>query len=295
MTVSSVFIIANGKKRESLQLSEEILGYLNERGISGSMVSTASGEDELSVPISTDLVITLGGDGTVLYAARAVNEMGIPILPVNLGTFGYITEVGKDEWKEALEFFIEHGTNISRRLMLRITVHRGGRRVWQASALNEAVITSGGIAKVIALDLSLDKTPAGSFRADGMIIATPTGSTGYSLAAGGPILDADMSAIIITPVCPFTLSNIIITPVCPFTLSNRPLVTSGKVVTLTVKSGQRTDILLTADGQLVFPLEEGDTITVEKSRSRALLVKSLRRNFTEVIRDKLHWSGEMHA
>ncbi len=282
MTVSSVFIIANGKKRESLQLSEEILGYLNERGISGSMVSTASGEDELSVPISTDLVITLGGDGTVLYAARAVNEMGIPILPVNLGTFGYITEVGKDEWKEALEFFIEHGTNISRRLMLRITVHRGGRRVWQASALNEAVITSGGIAKVIALDLSLDKTPAGSFRADGMIIATPTGSTGYSLAAGGPILDADMSAIIITPVCPFTLSN-------------RPLVTSGKVVTLTVKSGQRTDILLTADGQLVFPLEEGDTITVEKSRSRALLVKSLRRNFTEVIRDKLHWSGEMHA
>ena len=282
MTVSSVFIIANGKKKESLQLSEQILGYLNERGISGSMVSTASGEDELSVPISTDLVITLGGDGTVLYAARAVNEMGIPILPVNLGTFGYITEVGKDEWKEALEFFIEHGTNISRRLMLRITVHRGGRRVWQASALNEAVITSGGIAKVIALDLSLDKTPAGSFRADGMIIATPTGSTGYSLAAGGPILDADMSAIIITPVCPFTLSN-------------RPLVTSGKVVTLTVKSGQRTDILLTADGQLVFPLEEGDTITVEKSRSRALLVKSLRRNFTEVIRDKLHWSGEMHA
>ena len=282
MTVSSVFIIANGKKRESLQLSEQILGYLNERGISGSMVSTASGEDELSVPISTDLVITLGGDGTVLYAARAVNEMGIPILPVNLGTFGYITEVGKDEWKEALEFFIEHGTNISRRLMLRITVHRGGRRVWQASALNEAVITSGGIAKVIALDLSLDKTPAGSFRADGMIIATPTGSTGYSLAAGGPILDADMSAIIITPVCPFTLSN-------------RPLVTSGKVVTLTVKSGQRTDILLTADGQLVFPHEEGDTITVEKSRSRALLVKSMRRNFTEVIRDKLHWSGEMHA
>lgn len=282
MTVSSVFIIANGKKRESLQLSEEILGYLKGRGISGSMVSTASGEDELSVPMSTDLVITLGGDGTVLYAARAVNEMGIPILPVNLGTFGYITEVGKDEWKEALDYFIEHGTNISRRLMLRITVHRGGRRVWQASALNEAVITSGGIAKVIALDLSLDKTPAGSFRADGMIIATPTGSTGYSLAAGGPILDADMSAIIITPVCPFTLSN-------------RPLVTSGKVVTLTVKSGQRTDILLTADGQLVFPLEEGDTITVEKSRSRALLVKSLRRNFTEVIRDKLHWSGEMHA
>lgn len=282
MTVSRVFIIANGMKEESRELSERIINYLESHGIEGHVVSTHSNEDELSVPMNTDLVITLGGDGTVLYAARAVNEMGIPILPVNLGTFGYITEVGKDEWQEALEYFISNGSNISRRLMLRITVHRNGKRVWQGSALNEAVITSAGIAKVISLNLALDKTPAGSFRADGMIIATPTGSTGYSLAAGGPILDADMSAIIITPVCPFTLSN-------------RPLVTSGKVVTLTVKQGQRTDILLTADGQLFFPLEEGDTITVEKSRSRALFVRSLRRNFTEIIRDKLHWSGEMHA
>ena len=282
MTVSRVFIIANGMKEESRELSERIINYLESHGIEGHVVSTHSNEDELSVPMNTDLVITLGGDGTVLYAARAVNEMVIPILPVNLGTFGYITEVGKDEWQEALEYFISNGSNISRRLMLRITVHRNGKRVWQGSALNEAVITSAGIAKVISLNLALDKTPAGSFRADGMIIATPTGSTGYSLAAGGPILDADMSAIIITPVCPFTLSN-------------RPLVTSGKVVTLTVKQGQRTDILLTADGQLFFPLEEGDTITVEKSRSRALLVRSLRRNFTEIIRDKLHWSGEMHA
>ena len=282
MQISSVFIIANGLKKESMELSRKIMEYLRAKGIAVSVISTETDEDTLSVPVDTDLVITLGGDGTVLYAARAVSEMGIPILPVNLGTFGYITEVGKDEWKEAFEYFAEHGTNISRRLMLRISVYRQGHRVWHASALNEAVISSAGIAKVISLELSLDKTVAGSFRADGMIIATPTGSTGYSLAAGGPILDADMSAIIITPVCPFTLSN-------------RPLVTSGQVVTLTVREGQRTDILLTADGQLFFPLEEGDTITVEKSRSRALLVKSLRRNFTEVIRDKLHWSGEMHA
>ena len=282
MTVSSVFIIANGLKKESQELSAEILEYLGKRGISGKLVSTKSDEDVLDVPVSTDLVITLGGDGTVLYAARAVNEMGIPILPVNLGTFGYITEVGKDEWKEAFEYFEQHGTNLSRRLMLRITVSRNGHKVWHASALNEAVISSAGIAKVISLDLSLDKTPAGSFRADGMIIATPTGSTGYSLAAGGPVIDSEMSAVIITPVCPFTLSN-------------RPLVTSGKVVSLTVPSGQRTDLVLTADGQLDFPLEEGDRVTVEKSRSRVLLVRSLKRNFTEVIRDKLHWSGAMHA
>ena len=282
MRIRTAFIIANGQKKESARLSEEILCYLRELSIKGSVISTKTGNDDIIVPADTDLVITLGGDGTVLYAARAVNEMGVPILPVNLGTFGYITEIGKDEWKEALSYFMENGSNISRRLMLRVTVHRAGKRVWTASALNEAVISSAGIAKVISLSLSLDKTTAGSFRADGMIIATPTGSTGYSLAAGGPILDVDMSAVIITPVCPFTLSN-------------RPLVTSGKVVTLTVNKGQRTDLLLTVDGQLFFPLEEDDTITVEKSRSKALLVRSLRRNFTEVIRDKLHWSGEMHA
>ncbi len=282
MRISSVLIIANGVKKGASALSKEIGEYIKSLGISVSTICTKSGEEELSIPVKTDLVITLGGDGTVLYAARAVNEMGIPILPVNLGTFGYITEVGKDEWQEAFDYFLKYGTNISRRLMLRITVYRCGKRIWHTSALNDAVISSAGIAKIISLDLSLDKTTAGSFRADGMIIATPTGSTGYSLAAGGPILDADMSAIIITPVCPFTLSN-------------RPLVTSGKVVTVTVKKDQRTELLLTADGQVLFPLEEGDTITVEKSRSRALLVRSLRRNFTEVIRDKLHWSGEMHG
>ena len=280
--VSRVLIIANGTKSESQVLADEIIGYLNERGIISYLVSTRSCSEKLSVPLSTDLVITLGGDGTVLYAARVVHDLGIPILPVNLGTFGYITEISKDEWKDALTAYMENEGNISRRLMLRISVFRDGKRVWQASALNEAVISSSGIAKVISLELSLDNPELGHFRADGMIIATPTGSTGYSLAAGGPILDSEMSAVIITPVCPFTLSN-------------RPLVTSGKLVSLSIPSGQRTDLVLTADGQLDFPLEEGDRVTVEKSRSRVLLVRSLERNFTEVIRDKLNWSGGMHA
>ena len=280
--ISKVLIIANGTKAESLLLADEIISFLDENGIGSYLVSTRSCSERLSVPLSTDLFITLGGDGTVLYAARAVHDLGIPILPVNLGTFGYITEVGKSEWKETLTAYMANGENISRRLMLRIAVLRSGKKVWQASALNEAVISSSGIAKVISLELSLDNTMLGNFRADGMIIATPTGSTGYSLAAGGPVIDSEMSAVIITPVCPFTLSN-------------RPLVTSGKVVSLTVPPGQRTDLVLTADGQLDFPLEEGDRVTVEKSRSRVLLVRSLKRNFTEVIRDKLHWSGAMHA
>ena len=280
--VRSVLVIANGSKKDSAEEASRIASFLDGRGLSVKIISTESFDDSMHVPVDTDLVITLGGDGTVLYAARAVHELGIPILPVNMGTFGYITEISIDEWKDALEHYIEKGDNISRRLMLRITVMRSGRRVWHASALNEAVISSSGIAKVVSLGLSLDNIPLGTFRGDGMIVATPTGSTGYSLAAGGPILDSDMSAVIITPICPFTLSN-------------RPLVTSGRVVSLEVVPGQRTDVVLTADGQLDFPLEEGDRIIVEKSRSRALLIRSLERNFTEIIRDKLHWSGALHA
>ncbi len=280
--VRNVLIIANGSKKSSAEEAERIAAFLCGKGLRATIINTESFDDSMHVPVDTDLVITLGGDGTVLYAARAVHELGIPILPVNMGTFGYITEISIDEWQDALEHYITKGDNISRRLMLRITVMRSGRRVWHAAALNEAVISSSGIAKVVSLGLSLDNTALGTFRGDGMIVATPTGSTGYSLAAGGPILDSDMSAVIITPICPFTLSN-------------RPLVTSGRVVTLEVVPGQRTDIVLTADGQLDFPLEEGDRIMVEKSRSRALLIRSLERNFTEIIRDKLHWSGALHA
>ena len=280
--IRNVLIIANGSKKGSVEEAERIASFLSSRSLSSAIVSTGSFDESVNVPVNTDLVITLGGDGTVLYAARAVHELGIPILPVNMGTFGYITEISIDEWQEALEHYMSAGDNISRRLMLRVTVMRNGRRVWHASALNEAVIASSGIAKVISLGLSLDNTALGTFRGDGMIVATPTGRTGYSLAAGGPILDSDMSAVIITPVCPFTLSN-------------RPLVTSGRIVSLDVVPGQRTDLLLTADGQLYFDLEEGDKVIVEKSRSRALLIRSLERNFTEIIRDKLNWSGALHA
>ncbi|MDY5931684.1 MAG: NAD(+)/NADH kinase [Candidatus Ornithospirochaeta sp.] len=280
--IENVYIIANGCKSESHELARSMEEYLSQKGIKCVVKYTSNSTDTIDVPYQTDMVITLGGDGTVLYAARAVNELGIPILPVNLGTFGYITEVGKDEWKEAFEQYMEKGDNLSRRLMLRISVIRNKIRVFQSSSLNEAVLSSSGIAKVIRLDLLLDKIHAGSFRADGMIVATPTGSTGYSLAAGGPILDCDMNAIIVNPVCPFTLSN-------------RPLVTSGKVVTLHVSENQRTDVVLTVDGQIVFPLEENDDVVIETSRSRMLLIKSGKRTFTEVIREKLHWSGEMHA
>jgi NAD+ kinase len=278
-TVRSVLIIANWRKEASHQLSREIQEYLAGKGID-SVVCKTTGEDaKLEIGPETDLVICLGGDGTVLYCARYVQDLGIPILAINLGTFGYITEISVDEWKESIDHYLEGLNSISRRLMIRVQVLREGKKVFSGHGLNEMVVSSSGISKVVSLGLSIGHTDAGFFRSDGMIIATPTGSTGYSLAAGGPILDVNLSSLIVTPICPFTLSN-------------RPLVIGGESrVVVHILKGQRTGLTLSVDGQLNFPLCEQDQVVVEKSRSRALLVASERRNYIEVIRDKLNWSG----
>ncbi len=283
-TVHKVLIIANWQKPASHELSDKIVAYLGVRGITTTIFRTCEENDALVVEEGTDLVICLGGDGTVLYCARYLQDLGIPILAINLGTFGYITEISVDEWEEAIEHYLKGRNSISRRLMVRVAVMRDGDRVFSGHGLNEMVVTSSGISKVINLSLSIGQTHAGFFRADGLIIATPTGSTGYSLAAGGPILDVDLSAMVVTPVCPFTLSH-------------RPLVISGESkVSIHIHKGQRTGLMLSIDGQQTFTLEEEDVIIVEKSRSKALLVTSERRNYIEVIRDKLNWSGGgLHA
>ncbi|MBJ2356164.1 MAG: inorganic polyphosphate/ATP-NAD kinase [Spirochaeta sp.] len=282
--VRHVLIIANWSKKTSHTLSQTIVDYLAEKGIESSVSRTNKGNEPLVVNKDTDLVICLGGDGTVLYCARYLQDLGIPILAINVGTFGYITEISVEEWQEAIDYFLEGKNTISRRLMIRVGVFRKGKKVFTAHGLNEMVVSSSGISKVVSLSLRIGSTEAGFFRSDGMIIATPTGSTGYSLAAGGPILDVDLTSLIITPICPFTLSN-------------RPLVVSGdSTITLTIPKGQRTGLMLSVDGQQNFCLQEDDMIVVEKSQSKALLVASERRNYIEVLRDKLNWSGGgLHA
>ena len=282
--VRHVLIIANWSKKTSHTLSQTIVDYLAEKGIESSVSRTNKGNEPLVVNKDTDLVICLGGDGTVLYCARYLQDLGIPILAINVGTFGYITEISVEEWQEAIDYFLEGKNTISRRLMIRVGVFRKGKKVFTAHGLNEMVVSSSGISKVVSLSLRIGSTEAGFFRSDGMIIATPTGSTGYSLAAGGPILDVDLTSLIITPICPFTLSN-------------RPLVVSGdSTITLTIPKGQRTGLMLSVDGQQNFCLQEADMIVVAKSQSKALLVASERRNYIEVLRDKLNWSGGgLHA
>ncbi|MDA3941856.1 MAG: NAD(+)/NADH kinase, partial [Spirochaetia bacterium] len=166
---------------------------------------------------------------------------------------------------------------------IKVMVERNGKRVAFHKVLNDSVNSSNGISNIIKLTLQINETDLGKYRADGIIVATPTGSTAYSISAGGPILDPEMEALIINPICPFTLSN-------------RPIVVSGnEVVTITVEEGQRTDVILSVDGQDAYPLKSGDKIIVERSQTKALLIRSDKRNFYDILRSKLNWSGGANA
>ncbi len=276
--IRNVLIIVNFQKDLEGSMVKEITDYLDARRIS----STISGYQEGSPPPRFehfDLAVSLGGDGTVLFCARLVQHMGIPILAVNLGTFGFITEIARDEWKQAFEAYERGELGLSSRVMLRVAVERNERQVFSAHGLNDAAVTASGLSRVVNLQLCVNSTQLGVFRSDGVIAATPTGSTAYSLAAGGPIVHTDMDALILTPICPFTLSI-------------RPMIISGNdVLRIEVLEGQRTGLNLSVDGQQYFALQEQDIITIEKSHSRALLIESDKRNFYEVVRSKLKWSG----
>ena len=259
---------------------EEVTDFLQRRSV---QVHLLSADAEIRSDQEPDIALSLGGDGTLLNCARIVAEIGTPILPVNLGTFGFITEIAKPEWAEAFEHYINGQLSVSPRLMVVASVIRGGREVSCFRGLNDAVISAGGAPKIARLKVALSGTPVGSYRADGVILSTPTGSTAYSMAAGGPILHPEMQALVLNPVCPFTLSN-------------RPLVVpADEVVEVTVEEAQRTEVMLTVDGQGAMTLQPADRVILKRYEHSALIIRSDRRNFYEVLRHKLHWAGEPGA
>ncbi len=226
-----------------------------------------------------DLIITLGGDGTVLAASRELGQLGAPLLAINLGTFGFLTEVTKEEWEETFDAYQQGKVSLSRRLMLRVTVERGGRVGSRRLALNDVVIRSSGVSHIINLEPRINGVSLGQLRADGVLVSTPTGSTAYNLAAGGPIVEAGMEALILSPISPFALSP-------------RPLVISGDdIITVEISQTQRASLVLSLDGQEMIPLEVGDLVTIERSLNRTLLVESLNRSYYDVVCRKFNWSG----
>jgi len=230
-----------------------------------------------------DLALSLGGDGTFLFTARILAHHPVPVLPINMGRFGYITEIGADEWENNVSDALKGDFQISERMILEILLKRKGELVDRYHAINDAVLTSGGISRLIDLDLFLHEKVEAHIRGDGLIIATPTGSTAYSMAAGGPIIHPEVNALLLTPICPFSLSF-------------RPLVLPEKEsVSIVVKENDHRDLLLTLDGQDVVHLKPGDEIIYRACKNRVPIVLSRQRSFLEVVQSKLGWSGGPHA
>ena len=229
-----------------------------------------------SLAKKADLLLVLGGDGTLLSAARAFNERQIPILGVNMGSMGFLTEFTLDELYPALEAIRAGQYEVEDRIMLAVELIRSRRRVASRyTALNDCVINNGALARMTDLDVTVDDQYVTNFKADGLIIATPTGSTAYSLSAGGPIVQPSLGAIILTPICPHILTN-------------RPLVLRDNV-TLRVDLRNGSDVMLTVDGQVGAPMQSGDSILLRKSPFITRLVQPLNKNHFQVLRAKLKW------
>jgi len=278
-TSKRALIVANLDKDDARGLACEMGARLGELGVSSS-VFAFSGAPGLPPEISGfDLLISLGGDGTVLFSARAALSSGVPLLPFNLGRLGFIANFQRGEWRAALDAWSRGELALSERMMLEIDLERPGRPAEKYFALNDGVVSGQGIAKVIGLEIRIAGTSLGTYRSDGVIVATPTGSTAYSLAAGGPVLHPEMPAMILNPICPFTLWN-------------RPLVVpESERIEIEVKEGKRTAFMLTIDGQETSALSPGDRVSFVGASRRAKIYAHERQAFYDVLRDKLSWSG----
>jgi NAD+ kinase len=228
------------------------------------------------MPERCDFLIVIGGDGTLLSAARVVGTTGKPILGVNLGSLGFMTAITLDELYPVLERIFTYDFDYDERMMLVAHVHRLGERVANYTVLNDVVINKGALAKIIDIKATVGETYLSTFKADGLIISTPTGSTGYSLAAQGPIIYP-------------TLHSILITPICPHTLTFRPLVVPDNLVVRAELCSKETDVFLTLDGQVGFGLREGDMVEVRKAEAPLRFFRSPFRDYFTVLRTKLKW------
>lgn len=227
------------------------------------------------LPFRTEAIVVLGGDGTILAAARSLRNSGTPLLAVNVGSLGFLTEVKLQELYPTLEQVIDNKFFVDVRYMIDASVKRKRKNVAKYTALNDAVINKGALARIIQFDAFCNQDQIGTFLADGLIIATPTGSTAYSLSAGGPIVFPNMDCLVITPICPHTLTN-------------RPLVIPLETRVRVVLT-QGEDVMLTVDGQVGTRLELNDEVIVSRSRSTVKLIHPSNKNYFDVLREKLKW------
>ena len=241
-------------------------------------IGESTGMEWNKLAAAADMVVVFGGDGTMLRVARSVCGFDIPILGINIGGLGYLTEVYLDEMFTALERILAGDVRTEKRMMLDVLITRHGERVGEGSVLNEMVINRDNLSRIVELETAINDRHLATFKADGLIIATPTGSTAYSLSAGGPIIFPEQDAMIMNPICPHTLTN-------------RPVILPEGATVKVILWTKETGATLTLDGQVAFTLKSGDVIEVRKSRFVTILVASPHRDYLEILRTKLGWGG----
>lgn len=282
--MKNCLIVINTHKEESLVLGKKISDYLFTKDIVSSKFSFDGFSEEYPFE-GYDFVVTLGGDGTVLFAARGCAKLGIPVFPVNLGEFGFIASVQKEEWKRELDLFLAGGAKIVQRSLIgaNIISAKDGQAKFSAYGLNDIVVSAKNALRTIMIEVSFNYVSLGKFKADGIIISTPTGSTAYSSSAGGPIIDPELDSLLLTPINSFSLSS-------------RPLVLSPKgEVELKILPSREHESILTIDGQKPIQLQDGDYIKIRQLPEKVKLVACTAEKFYEALQSKLNWSGGPHA
>ena len=292
MTISSIKrigVVLKPHQPDALKTMCELTIWLAQRGISligGPEIEreriehqTGCAVDQVEsekIAANADLVLVLGGDGTMIATARLMGEAEVPVLGINYGGLGYLAEFRIEELYEALESILAGNYRLDKRVMLAVDLLRGDETITSNRVLNDVVINKSALARIIEIEAYLNQQFVNSFRADGLIVSTPTGSTAYNLSAGGPVIFPSMNAVVITPICPFTLSN-------------RPIVVpDDAAVELRLKTNQE-DVTLTLDGQVGFSLKVEDRVMIHKSETTFNLVQPTNRNYFDVLRDKLRW------
>ncbi len=280
--MKKIGIICKPGKPEPPQILEEIIPYMEGKGFEVYLEEDAArmvqrtGISRSQLPELVDAVIVLGGDGTMLSVARLVAHKDVPILGINLGGLGFITEVNRAEIKEAIDKMLVEECAVEERLMLNVHIHRLGEKLSDYLVLNDVVINKGALARIIDLETFIDHQYVTTYKADGLIISTPTGSTAYNLSAGGPIIHP-------------TLNSVVITPICPHTLTNRPLVISYESMIEIILQSESEDVFLTLDGQVGYSIRKGDRVEIMKSEHKTRLLIPCEKDYFNILRTKLKW------
>ncbi len=281
--MEKVGIFLKRNKPEAVEITRKLIRWFNERRIAVYLEDEVAGQfkgtkgcPKEDLPSRAEAIIVLGGDGTLLSVVRLMGENQVPILGVNLGGLGFLTEITLDNLYGVMEGLIQGDYKCHRRMTLHIHVVREGEQVANFTVLNDAVINKGTLARIIDLETTINGEYLTTFKADGLIISTPTGSTAYSLSAGGPIVYP-------------SLQTIVITPICPHTLTNRPIIIPDDAIIRATLNSKNEEVILTLDGQVGFSLRFGDTVEVGKGGNTILLIESPYKSYFEVLRTKLRW------